>query len=95
MDDKDIVSLITEEENRLQLRKADIEIKTNENNSKFDMLVAKKSKVMEMASTIVIEEKEIQDSGAQVQELAGECQRIQDKLVQMQNGMPTATAEQK
>ena len=83
MDDKDIVNMIKEEEKRLDVRKAAVEEKVKENNEKFDLLVQKKTTVMEMAANIVQEEKDIQESGVKVQTLATECQTNQDKLVQI------------
>ena len=53
MDDKDIVNMIKEEEKRLDVRKAAVEEKVKENNEKFDLLVQKKTTVMEMAANIV------------------------------------------
>ena len=95
MDDQDIVKMIKEEEERLDQRKKQVEEKVKENNDKFDELTKKKTVVMGMANEIVQEEQQIQESGAKVKILAGQCQATQDKLVQIQNKINTATAEEK
>lgn len=63
MDDKDIIKMILDEENRLEARREEVEAKVKVNNEKFDELVAKKGAVMLTASKIQTEEKEIQDDG--------------------------------
>ena len=83
MDDQDIVKMIKDEELRLDERKKQVEVKVKENNEKFDELTKKKTSVMGMANEIVVDENKIQESGAQVKILAGQCQATQDKLVQI------------
>jgi hypothetical protein len=56
MDDKDIVNLIKDEEERINERKKQVEAKVKENNDKFDELTKKKTLVMGMANDIVQEE---------------------------------------
>lgn len=95
MDDKDIIKLIQEEEERVIKRREQIEATIKENNEKFDLLVIKKGKLMDAASKIMLDEKAIEEQGKQVSELGMQCQSIQDKLVHIKNSLPTASAEEK
>jgi 3-methyladenine DNA glycosylase Tag len=69
MDDKDIIKLIQEEEERVIKRREQIEATIKENNEKFDLLVIKKGKLMDAASKIMLDEKAIEEQGKQVSEL--------------------------